>query len=163
MFWTTFVFMTMLKSDICQMSSVECQMSLELIYRRGTLSAKEALFCTQAPIPSTDAWVVSHPWDMPNNFCFNVYAPKSLLICENNKVFYIILTRTKRNHRAGSKVNFFSIFIIISMSQGSTDTGTEKDIVSDTDTVSVTDTAGSQVLSKTFLVGNQLYDWSIHP
>ena len=36
------------------------------------------------------------PWDMPNNFCFHVYAQKSLFIAENCNAFFcdiiIILT-----------------------------------------------------------------------
>ena len=27
------------------------------------------------------------PWDMPNNFSFHVYAPKSLFIAENDNAF----------------------------------------------------------------------------
>ena len=34
------------------------------------------------------------PWDMPGNFCFHVYAQKSLFIGENgNEFFYSTLTR----------------------------------------------------------------------
>ena len=49
--WTTFVVMSMLKSDICPMSSVKCQMSKAYV----------------------------DPWDTLNNFCFHVLAQKSLL------------------------------------------------------------------------------------
>ena len=29
------------------------------------------------------------PWDMLNNFCFHVYAQKSLFICENGTAFFL--------------------------------------------------------------------------
>ena len=29
----------------------------------------------------------NYPWDMPNNFCFHVYAQKSLFIAENCNAF----------------------------------------------------------------------------
>ena len=58
---TTFVLMSMLKSDIyvkCQLSSVKCQV----------------------------AYV--DPWDMLNNFCCHVYAQNSLFIGENVNGFF---------------------------------------------------------------------------
>ena len=31
-------------------------------------------------------------WDMPNNFCFYVYAPKSLIISEISNVYFLTAT-----------------------------------------------------------------------
>ena len=50
--------MSMLKSGICEMSSVKCQMS--------------------------NAYV--DPWGLLKKFCFHVYGQMSLFICENDRV-----------------------------------------------------------------------------
>ena len=46
------------------------------------------------------------PRDMLNNFCFHVYAQKSLFVGENGNAFFDILTRPCdiRVHRAGSQL-----------------------------------------------------------
>ena len=69
------------------------------------------LFFTTAPVPVTFEFIdpvpwrsdkswepvnhyviavihVSDPWDMLNNFCFHVYAQKSLFIGENDNVYF---------------------------------------------------------------------------
>ena len=56
----TFVFMSMLKSGICEMSSVKCEMS--------------------------NAYV--DPWDMLNKFCFHVYAQMLLFMGEIDNAFF---------------------------------------------------------------------------
>ena len=49
-------------------------------------------------------------WDMLNNFCFHVYAQKSLFIGENANAFLDLSTSSTlscewTNHRAGSQLN----------------------------------------------------------
>ena len=46
-----------------------------------------------------------HHWDTLNNFCFHVYAQKSMFIVENiNAFFYITPSTDIRVHRAGSQL-----------------------------------------------------------
>ena len=51
------------------------------------------------------------PRDMLNNFCFHVYAQKSLFIGENGNGFFldtiITITRAITVHRAGSQLKSF--------------------------------------------------------
>ena len=39
------------------------------------------------------------PWDMLNNFCFHVYAQKSLLIAENCNAFFWTSAREFAKHK----------------------------------------------------------------
>jgi len=71
--------MSMLTSDLCQMSSVQCQMLIAYI----------------------------DPWDMLNNFCFHVYAQKLLFKGENGNAFFDLITTLScdlRVHWAGSQL-----------------------------------------------------------
>ena len=47
---------------------------------------------------------------MLNNFCFHVYAQKSLIICENVNEFLWTSSCEFRVHRAGSQLKMFKIF-----------------------------------------------------
>ena len=59
--------MSMLKSGICEMLSVKCQLSI-------------------VKCQVSNAYV--DPWDMLNKFCFPVYAQNSLFIGENGNAFF---------------------------------------------------------------------------
>ena len=54
---------------------------------------------------------IKNPWDMLNNFCFYVYAQKSLFKVENVDAYFLTsssLTSAPRefaNHRAGSHIS----------------------------------------------------------
>ena len=54
------------------------------------------------------------PRDMLNNFCFHVYAQKSLYIGENARLFFYLLISTRacdiRVHRAGSQLKMSNVF-----------------------------------------------------
>ena len=48
-------------------------------------------------------------WDMLNNFCFHVYAQKSLFMCENGNVFFLTkLFISYFSHRARKNQKVFS-------------------------------------------------------
>ena len=61
--------------------------------------------------------IKNDPWDMLNNFCFHVYAQKSLFEVENvNAFFYVLHTVSCEfaNHRAGSqlKKSIITLYVI---------------------------------------------------
>ena len=64
--------------------------------------------CHMCTCHMSNAYVDS--WDMLNNFCFHLYAQKSLFIAENCNAFFTMLfftaasAREFRSHRAGSQL-----------------------------------------------------------
>ena len=58
------------------------------------------------------------PWDMPNNFCFHVYAQKSLFIAENCNAFFLTSASAAsaacefRVSRAGSQLKIVIVIVI---------------------------------------------------
>ena len=56
-------------------------------------------------------------WNMPNNFCFHVYAQKSLIISEIGNVYFLTSsTREFRVHRASSQLNIGQLYRIYGVS-----------------------------------------------
>ena len=125
--WTTFVFMSMLKSH-----SHSLTLSLSL-FLTLTLSISHSItldmlnnFCFHLYAPKSLSHIslsllsllsllsqlsMSHSitLDMLNNFCFHVYAQKSLFIAENcNVSFWTTSTSCQFNvHRAGSQLKIY--------------------------------------------------------
>ena len=110
--WTTFVFMSMLKSvklSGCQVVKLPgCQ-----DWSMG--HAEQLLFSCLCLKVSSCQVVKFDPWDMLNNFCFHVYAQKLLFLCEICNGFhhhraYCTPTGIELVHRAGSQLkNKFSV------------------------------------------------------
>ena len=48
--------------------------------------------------------IKNYPWDMLNNFCFQVHAQKSLFLGENDIRDILTLSCEFANHRAGSQL-----------------------------------------------------------
>ena len=53
-----------------------------------TVFVSVALFMTVTVFVTVTVSVSVDPWDMLSNFCFHVYAQKSLFIGENNNAFF---------------------------------------------------------------------------
>ena len=73
--------MSMLKSDICQMSSVICQIS-------SVKCQMSSFKCQVSNVKCQMLNAYVDPWEMMNNFWFHVYAQMSLFIGENDNGFF---------------------------------------------------------------------------
>ena len=116
-YWTTFVFMSMLKSDLY----VKCQMLIAYVDPWNMLNnfcfhvyAQKWVFVIMSHVTCHMyhvTWLMSNayvdPWDMLNNFCFHVYA--------QNRVFVISMSHFACHNCHMSHITLLMLHVICQM------------------------------------------------